>query len=154
MATMPLIACWHAETNLADAGRMGDQVRRILGKEGSQTCIYRSIGRQRMAMATPQPISCKGRGTWPDWSRRQPSTQDDYRFQNHLDTVKQPYVSHETGQWCAFPNFNEIRKYTGVNKAKNFEIFKDILADNHMSDQAHLFMMPAESCKPFVTNMK
>ena len=24
----------------------------------------------------------------------------------------------------------------GVNKAKNFEIFKDILADNHMSDQA------------------
>ena len=55
--------------------------------------------------------------------------------------MKQPYVSHETGQWCAFPNFNEIRKYTGVNKAKNFEIFKDILADNHMSDQAHLFMM-------------
>ena len=107
-------------------------------KKGSQTCIYRSIGRQRMAMATPQPISCKGRGTWPDLSRRQHSTQDDYRFQNHLDTVKQPYVSHETGQWCAFPNFNEIRKYTGVNKAKNFEIFKDILADNHMSDQAHL----------------
>ena len=66
MATMLLIACWHAETNLADAGRMGDQVRRILGKEGSQTCIYRSIGRQRMAMATPQPISCKGWGTWPD----------------------------------------------------------------------------------------
>lgn len=55
--------------------------------------------------------------------------------------MRQPYVSHETGQWCAFPNFNEIRKYTGVNKAKNFEIFKDILADNHMSDQAHLFMM-------------
>lgn len=75
------------------------------------------------------------------WSKKQPSTQDDYRFQNHLDTVRQPYVSHETGQWCAFPNFNEIRKYTGVNKAKNFEIFKDILADNHMSDQAHLFMM-------------
>lgn len=75
------------------------------------------------------------------WSKRQPSTRNDYRFQNHLDTVKQPYVSHETGQWCVFPNFNEIRKYTGVNKAKNFEIFKDILADNHMSDQAHLFMM-------------
>ena len=120
---------------------MGDQVRRILGKEGSQTCIYRSIGRQRMAMATSQPISCKGWGTWPDLVKKQPSTQDDYRFQNHLDTVRQPYVSHETGQWCAFPNFNEIRKYTGVNKAKNFEIFKDILADNHMSDQAHLFMM-------------
>lgn len=75
------------------------------------------------------------------WSKQQPSTRDDYRFQNRIDTVKQPYVSHETGQWCAFPNFNEIRKYTGLNKAKNFEIFRDILADNHMSSQAHQFMM-------------
>lgn len=24
------------------------------------------------------------------WSKKQPSTQDDYRFQNHLDTVRQP----------------------------------------------------------------
>lgn len=75
------------------------------------------------------------------WSRQQPSTNDDYRFQNRIDTVKQPYVSHETGQWCAFPNFHEIPKYTGVNKAKNFEIFRDILADNNMSGQAHQFMM-------------
>lgn len=75
------------------------------------------------------------------WSKQQPSTRDDYRFQNRIDTVKQPYVSHETGQWCAFPNFYEIRKYTGLNKAKNFEIFRDILADNHMSSQAHQFMM-------------
>lgn len=75
------------------------------------------------------------------WAKQQPSTRDDYRFQSRIDTVKQPYVSHETGQWCAFPNFNEIRKYTGVNKARNFEIFRDILADNHMSSQAHQFMM-------------
>lgn len=75
------------------------------------------------------------------WSKEIPATRDDYRLQNRIDTVKQPYVSHETGQWCAFPNFNEIRKYTGVNKAKNFEIFRDILADNHMSDQAWHFMM-------------
>lgn len=75
------------------------------------------------------------------WSKAKPSTDDDYRFQNRIDTVKQPYVSHETGQWCAFPNFDEINKYTGVNKAKNFEIFKDILADNNMSEQAHMFNM-------------
>ena len=58
-----------------------------------------------------------------------------------IDSVKQPYVSHETGQWCAFPNFSEIRKYTGVNKAKNFEIFRDILNDNHMGSMGHDFMM-------------
>lgn len=75
------------------------------------------------------------------WGKEAPRTDDDYRFQNQIDTVRQPYVSHETGQWCAFPNFNEIDKYTGVNKAKNFEIFRDILREHHMGDQAYWFMM-------------
>lgn len=52
-----------------------------------------------------------------------------------------PFVSHETGQWCAFPNFDEIGKYTGVNKAKNFEIFRDLLRDNGMESRAHDFLM-------------
>ncbi|KAB1321118.1 beta-glucuronidase [Bacteroides ovatus] len=73
------------------------------------------------------------------WAGAQPESESDYRAR--IDTVKQPYVSHETGQWCVFPNFNEIRKYTGVNKAKNFEIFRDILNDNHMGSQSHDFMM-------------
>ena len=73
------------------------------------------------------------------WTGAQPESTSDYR--NRIDTVKQPYVSHETGQWCAFPNFSEIRKYTGVNKAKNFEILRDILNDNHMEGMGHDFMM-------------
>lgn len=73
------------------------------------------------------------------WAGAQPESMSDYR--SRIDSVKQPYVSHETGQWCAFPNFNEIRKYTGVNKAKNFEIFQDILNDNDMSSLSHEFMM-------------
>ena len=73
------------------------------------------------------------------WTGAQPESMSDYR--SRIDTVKQPYVSHETGQWCAFPNFSEIRKYTGVNKAKNFEIFRDILNDNDMSSLGHDFMM-------------
>lgn len=75
------------------------------------------------------------------WRQKRPQTNDDYHMQSRIDTVSQPYVSHETGQWCVFPNFNEIRKYTGVNKAKNFEIFRDILNDNQMGEQAHCFMM-------------
>ncbi|WP_438358370.1 exo-beta-1,4-galactosidase [Bacteroides oleiciplenus] len=75
------------------------------------------------------------------WRQSRPQTIDDYRLQSRIDTVSQPYVSHETGQWCVFPNFNEIRKYTGVNKARNFEIFRDILNDNQMGEQAQLFMM-------------
>ena len=73
------------------------------------------------------------------WANTQPESESDFRTK--IDTVKQPYVSHETGQWCVFPNFNEIRKYTGVNKAKNFEIFRDLLNDNHLGDLSHDFMM-------------
>ncbi len=74
-----------------------------------------------------------------NWAKTRPESESDYR--GRIDTVKQPYVSHETGQWCAFPNFNEIRKYTGVNKAKNFEIFRDLLADGKMADKGNDFMM-------------
>ena len=52
-----------------------------------------------------------------------------------------PFVGHETGQWCVYPNFEEIPKYTGVLKPKNFEIFQDLLEDNHMAHQARDFLM-------------
>lgn len=74
-----------------------------------------------------------------NWRQHAPETMDDFR--NKIDTVSVPFVSHETGQWCVFPNFDEISKYTGVNKAKNFEIFRDILNDNNMGSMAHKFMM-------------
>lgn len=74
-----------------------------------------------------------------EWKRRAPESMSDFRAK--IDTVSVPFVSHETGQWCAFPNFDEITKYTGVNKARNFEIFRDILRDNGMGDRAHKFMM-------------
>ena len=38
-----------------------------------------------------------------------------------------PVISHEIGQWCVYPNFDEIPKYTGPLKPKNFEIFRTFL---------------------------
>ena len=78
-----------------------------------------------------------------DWDKRQPNSMDDFRVNSFMAQAgpNEPYVSHETGQWCVFPDFNEIRKYTGVNKAKNFEIFRDILAENDMAELGHDFMM-------------
>ena len=74
-----------------------------------------------------------------DWKSRRPESRSDFR--ERIDTVGEPYVSHETGQWCVFPNFNEIKKYTGVNKAKNFEIFEYLLDKHHMGKLGHEFMM-------------
>lgn len=51
-----------------------------------------------------------------------------------------PTVSHEVGQWCVYPNFKEIEKYTGYLKAKNFEVFRDLLVKNHMGDMSDEFL--------------
>lgn len=74
-----------------------------------------------------------------NWKSQCPETMTDFR--EYLDTVKQPFVSHETGQWCVFPNFNEIKKYTGVNKAGNFEIFQHLLHTHGMEGKGQDFMM-------------
>ena len=44
-----------------------------------------------------------------------------------------------------FPDFNEIRKYTGVNKARNFEIFRDILRAEFVSNQLFFDILPSYS---------
>lgn len=52
-----------------------------------------------------------------------------------------PIVSHEIGQWCVYPDFSEIPKYTGLLKAKNFEIFRETLEASPMAGQARDFLM-------------
>lgn len=74
-----------------------------------------------------------------NWGNTRPETTSDYR--DKIDTIKQPYISHEAGQWCAFPNFDEIIKYTGVTRARNFELFQEDLADHDMADRNHDFLM-------------
>jgi hypothetical protein len=67
-----------------------------------------------------------------------PQTMFDYN--DFVSKYKVPTVSHEIGQWCAYPDFKEIDKYTGVLKPTNFEIFRETLTENHMGDQAEDFL--------------
>jgi len=64
-----------------------------------------------------------------------------FDFYDIISKYSVPYVSHEIGQWCAYPNFNEIPKYTGVLKPTNFEIFQETLIENHMGDLAGDFLL-------------
>ena len=40
-----------------------------------------------------------------------------------------PVVSHEIGQYETFPDFKEIDQYTGVLRARNFEVFREALRE-------------------------
>lgn len=86
----------------------------------------------------PDPrIQAWGAGTNSIINREAPRT--DYDFAGII-RKNMPTVSHEIGQWCVYPDFGEISKYTGVLKAKNLEIFQETLAGNGMADMADKFL--------------
>ncbi|MBP7052856.1 MAG: glycoside hydrolase [Phycisphaerae bacterium] len=47
----------------------------------------------------------------------------DYR--EGIAPTKVPIIGHEIGQFCSYPNFDEIAKYTGALKPGNLMIFRD-----------------------------
>lgn len=70
-----------------------------------------------------------------------PKTNYDWHSRNRMPNDSIPVISHEIGQWCVYPNFKEIKKYTGVLKPKNFEIFQESLNANHMGHLADSFLL-------------
>jgi hypothetical protein len=49
-----------------------------------------------------------------------------------LDEINIPVVSHELGQWVAYPDYDIIKKFTGYMRPGNYEIFRDSLAKKGM----------------------
>ena len=89
---------------------------------------------------TPEPrIQHWGEGLKSIINAKPPQTMFDYR--DFVSKFSIPTVSHEIGQWCVYPDFKEIAKYTGVLKPTNFEIFKETLTENNMGDQAEDFLI-------------
>lgn len=91
--------------------------------------------------STPDPrIQGWGQGLNSIINGQAPRTNFDWAGQVNTRTDA-PIVAHEVGQWCAYPNFDEIIKYTGHFKARNFEIFQETARRNGLLDQAHDFLM-------------
>ena len=89
---------------------------------------------------TPDPrIQAWGAGLKSRINAKPPETCTDYR--DYISKRSVPIISHEIGQWCVYPNFDEIPKYTGYLKPKNFEIFRDSLKAHHMRGLAHEFLL-------------
>ena len=61
----------------------------------------------------------------------------DYR--DALTDVHIPVLSHEVGQWCAYPDFDVIKKFTGYLQPGNYDIFKYIAEQNGVLEMNHDF---------------
>jgi hypothetical protein len=65
----------------------------------------------------------------------------DYDWSSRIANLKQPVIGNEVGEWCVYPDFKEIPKYTGVVRAKNLEIFQETLKVHGMEHLADSFVM-------------
>jgi hypothetical protein len=68
------------------------------------------------------------------FDRLPPGTRTDY--QNLTETHDVPLVSHETGQWCVYPDLSEAYKYTGFLESANLEIWHDFAGRNGVDPYA------------------
>ena len=80
----------------------------------------------RQYLVTPRIRGVKGEDT-------------DHDFRSQVGKHPCPQVSHEVGQWAVFPRMAEIGKYTGVRRARNFELIREQLRANGILDQAEDF---------------
>ena len=62
-----------------------------------------------------------------------PSTDADY--QEGVERIDAPVITHEVGQWAVYPNFAEMPKYTGVLKPRNYELLAAALDKNGLLHQ-------------------
>lgn len=65
-----------------------------------------------------------------------PSTMWDKRKESDINV---PVIAHESGQRCMYPDFREMKKYTGVLEPRNFEVYRKRLDENGMLAQAANF---------------
>ena len=73
------------------------------------------------------------------WAFPQPWQRQDVEQTSYKRAAGIPIISHETGQFQTYPDFREIKKYTGVLYPYNFEIFRRRLAAAGMLSQADDF---------------
>lgn len=56
-----------------------------------------------------------------------------------LEDVDVPVISHEVGQWAAYPDFDIIKKFSGYMRPGNFEIFRDSLKAKGLLEKNRAF---------------
>ncbi|SHK13656.1 Beta-galactosidase/beta-glucuronidase [Reichenbachiella agariperforans] len=68
---------------------------------------------------------------------KKPNTETNFDYP--ISQTDMPLVSHEIGQYQIYPDYQEIKKYTGVLRAWNLEVFQERLKKAGMLDQDSLF---------------
>jgi hypothetical protein len=88
-----------------------------------------NTGRSNLAAKQPQFAIFPFRST-PGWFGKDYSQSMKQSMQRLNLTSLPPIMTHEVGQWCSYPDFDVIKKFTGYLRPGNYEIFRDF-AEQH-----------------------
>ena len=66
-----------------------------------------------------------GFGIQPGGTIRGPRGWNGGDYRESLKDISYPVICHELGQWCSYPDFDVIDKFTGYLQPGNFEIFRE-----------------------------
>ena len=66
-----------------------------------------------------------GFGIQPGGTIRRPRGWNGGDYRESLKDISYPVICHELGQWCSYPDFDVIDKFTGFLQPGNFEIFRE-----------------------------
>ncbi len=64
------------------------------------------------------------------WCRDTINPFNDWDYEKIYAQAPVPIIAHEVGQWPTFPTWDEIGKYTGVLRARNYEHFRELARSN------------------------
>jgi beta-galactosidase len=65
-------------------------------------------------------------------------------YGNSVKGVNVPVISHEVGQWVAYPDFDVIKKFSGFLQPGNYEIFRDSAKAHGLFGRDALPRVPAD----------
>lgn len=80
----------------------------------------------------------KGGARGLPWSRQRPGST--FGYERNIARFDVPFITHELGQYCVYPDFKEIDNYTGSYRAYNFELFRDLAGKNHVDHLSEQFL--------------
>ena len=71
---------------------------------------------------------------------RNPKGWNGKNYSPSLEGVKKPVVCHELGQYCAYPDYGIIKKFTGFMQPGNYKIFYESAKSNGILPYAEQFV--------------
>lgn len=118
---------------------------------------FRKVDPELLCDSTTYPSSSRGKVPGPDddyyisqdtktgrargqniFNETIPGTETN--FERAVSCIDVPYISHEVGQYCVYPNLAELPKYDGVMRATGWEAIRDDLQHKGRLREAPLYL--------------